>query len=104
MECYFQTEVALSCDAVGCANDSSLKQKRACSSIQSRASSRSRASSQSRDVSPAASTTASTCGFLSEADDSSDCDDSLGQDGFCRTTMMMRNIPHEYSRTDLLDL
>jgi len=58
----------------------------------------------SRDASPAASTTASTCGFLSEIDDISDCEDTSDHEELHRTTTMMRNIPSEYTRADLLDL
>merc|ERR1712048_282476 len=60
--------------------------------------------SASRDVSPAASTTASTCGFMSEADESNDGETTVDQDEFRQTTVMMRNIPGEYTRADLLGL
>merc|ERR1712066_1035458 len=60
--------------------------------------------SRSREASPAASTTASTCGFMSEADESNDGEISVDEDELRRTTVMMRNIPLEYSRADLLGL
>jgi len=60
--------------------------------------------SPSRDASPAASTTASTCGFMSEADESNDGETAVDQDEFRQTTVMMRNIPGEYTRDDLLGL
>merc|ERR1711972_876525 len=60
--------------------------------------------SPSRDASPAASTTASTCGFMSEADESNDGETTVDQDEFRQTTVMMRNIPGEYTRADLLGL
>jgi len=60
--------------------------------------------SPSRDASPAASTTASTCGFMSEADESNDGETAVDQDEFRQTTVMMRNIPGEYARADLLGL
>jgi hypothetical protein len=60
--------------------------------------------SPSRDPSPAASTTASTCGFMSEADESNDGETAVDQDEFRKTTVMMRNIPGEYTRADLLGL
>jgi hypothetical protein len=60
--------------------------------------------SPSRDASPAASTTASTCGFMSEADESNDGETTVDQDEFRHTTVMMRNIPGEYARADLLGL
>merc|ERR1712190_278686 len=60
--------------------------------------------SRSREASPAASTTASTCGFMSEADESNDGETTVDQDEFRQTTGMMRNIPGEYARADLLGL
>merc|ERR1712190_669531 len=60
--------------------------------------------SRSREASPAASTTASTCGFISEADESTDGETSVDEDELRRTTVMMRNIPGEYTSADLLGL
>jgi hypothetical protein len=59
---------------------------------------------RSRDTSPAASTTASTCGFINEVDESNDSASSVDQDEVHRTTMMLRNVPSEYTRADLLGL
>merc|ERR1712151_370213 len=59
---------------------------------------------QSRDTSPAASTTASTCGFMSEADESNDSNTTVDQDEFRQTTVVMQSIPGEYARADLLRL
>jgi len=92
LDLYWQTDVkpiwpamSRSRDAMDC---SSIKQTRA----------------RSRDASPAASTTASTCGFLSEVDSISDCENTSDREELHLTTTMMRNIPSEYTRTDLLDL
>merc|ERR1712056_70116 len=60
--------------------------------------------SQSRDASPAASTTASTCGLMNEEGESNDGDTTVDEDEFRQTTIMMRNIPGEYTRDDLLEL
>merc|ERR1712084_189570 len=57
---------------------------------------------QSCDVSPTASTTASTDEF-SEAGESNDDETIMDHHEF-RTTVMMRNIPNEYTRADLLGL
>jgi hypothetical protein len=54
------------------------------------------------DASPTASTTASADGF-SEAGESNDDEAIMDHDEF-RTTVMMRNIPNEHTRADLLGL